>query len=143
MTSSVFPDVNVWLALSSPDHQHFSVAWNWYAALPDQTVLIFCRHTQLGLLRLLTTQSVMGQGTLTQAQAWDAYDRWLDTAGAEFADEPQGMEQVFRSLTGAQQASPKEWADAYLAVFSFVAEVPLITFDKALAGKARGAVMLG
>ncbi|HUA98675.1 MAG TPA: hypothetical protein VMA34_10140 [Terracidiphilus sp.] len=66
-TSSVFPDVNVWLALSSPDHQHFRAAWSWCTALPRQTALVFCRITQLGLLRLLTAQSVMGKGTLTQA----------------------------------------------------------------------------
>jgi uncharacterized protein len=141
--SSVFPDVNVWLALSSPDHQHFSSAWNWYRALPAQTALVFCRLTQLGLLRLLTTQSVMGQGTLTQAQAWDAYDRWGESAGVEFAEEPDGLEEIFRSFTGSQQASPKEWAEAYLTAFSAVAEAALVTFDRALAGKAVGAVLLG
>lgn len=142
-TLSVFPDVNVWLALSSPDHQHFSSAWNWYRALPEETALVFCRFTQLGLLRLLTTQSVMGQGTLTQAQAWETYDRWLESAGVDFAEEPGGLEGVFRSFTGRQQASPKEWADAYLAAFSSAAEVALVTFDRALAGKVEGAVLLG
>jgi uncharacterized protein len=142
MTSSVFPDVNVWLALSSPDHQHFSSAWNWYTALPDQTILIFCRLTQLGLLRLLTTQAVMGPGTLTQAQAWHTYDRLLEAAGTEFAEEPTGLDVAFRSFGGAQQASPKEWVDAYLAAFSLVAEIPLVTFDRALAGKTKGAVLL-
>jgi toxin-antitoxin system PIN domain toxin len=143
MTSSVFLDVNVWLALTSPDHQHFDSAWKWYSGLPDDTVLVFCRFTQLGLLRLLTTQSVMGRGTLTQAQAWAAYDRWHEAAGAEFAVEPPGLESVFRSLSGTHQASPKEWADSYLAAFSMAAEFPLVTFDRALAGKAKRAVLLG
>jgi hypothetical protein len=143
MTSSVFLDINVWLALSSRDHRHFEPAWTWYKRLPPSTVLLFCRITQLGLLRLLTTQSVMGQGTLTQAQAWEAYDRLLETAGADFVDEPAGMESAFRSLSGSQQASPKEWADSYLSALSFTAGVPLITFDRALAAKAKGAVLLG
>ena len=78
MTSSVFLDINVWLALSSREHSHFESAWAWYKRLPPSTVLLFCRITQLGLLRLLTTQSVMGQGTLTQAQAWEAYDRLVE-----------------------------------------------------------------
>lgn len=141
-TLSVFPDVNVWLALSSRDHQHFSAAWNWYSAQPDQAVLIFCRFTQLGYLRLLTTQSVMGQGTLTQAQAWEAYDRWREDAGAEFAEEPVELESIFRSFTGAQKASPKEWADSYLAAFSAASEITLVTFDRALAGKVDGVVLL-
>jgi toxin-antitoxin system PIN domain toxin len=143
MTSSAFLDINVWLALSSRDHAHFEPAWAWYKSLPASTVLQFCRITQLGFLRLLTTQSVMGQGTLTQAQAWEAYGRLLTSAGATFAEEPAGLESAFRSLSSAQQVSPKEWADAYLAAFSRAAEVPLITFDRALAGKAKGSVLLG
>jgi toxin-antitoxin system PIN domain toxin len=143
MTSSVFPDVNVWLALSSPDHQHFHAAWKWYRALPNDVVLSFCRITQLGLLRLLTTRSVMGKGALTQAQAWRAYDRWREAGGAEFADEPFDLEPNFRARSSAQQASPKEWADSYLAAFANSAQLTLVTFDQALAAKAKGAVLLG
>jgi toxin-antitoxin system PIN domain toxin len=142
MTSSVFLDINVWLALSSRDHRHFESAWTWYKTLPPRTALVFCRITQLGLLRLLTTQAVMGQGTLTQSQAWEAYDRLLGTAGAMFVNEPVGMEPRLRSHTGAPQASPKEWADAYLAAFAEAANLPLVTFDRALAGKVKGAVLL-
>lgn len=142
-TSSVFLDVNVWLALSSRDHHHFSPAWNWYAALPERTALIFCRFTQLSFLRLLTTQAVMGQGTLTQRQAWQAYDRWVEEGGAQLANEPTGLEAIFRSLAGAEQASPKEWADSYLAAFAESAKLTLVTFDRALAEKAKGAVLLG
>jgi len=143
MTSLVFLDINVWLALSSRDHRHFESAWTWYTRLPPRTVLLFCRITQLGLLRLLTTESVMGQGTLTQAQAWEAYDRLIGSAGARFAEEPAGMESRFRSYSGAQQASPKEWADAYLAAFAEAGGLTLVTFDRALAGKVTGAVLLG
>lgn len=143
MTSSVFPDVNVWLALSSPDHEHFQAAWTWYQALPEGTALLFCRHTQLGLLRLLTTRAAMGQGTLTQDQAWQAYDRWLGAGGAEFAEEAAGLEARFRLNSSASQASPKEWADAYLGAFAVTLSSPLVTFDRALAGKVKGAVLLG
>jgi hypothetical protein len=142
MTSSVFPDVNVWLALSTPDHQHFTLAWSWYMALPEECVPAFCRFTQLGFLRLLTTQSVMGKGTLTQAQAWDAYDRWIEAAGAKFEDEPGGLEPVFRALSGKQEVSPKEWADAYLVAFAEAGNLTLVTMDRALAAKAKGAVLL-
>jgi uncharacterized protein len=141
-TSSVFPDVNVWLALSSPDHEHFAKAWRWYKSLGQDEVLCFCRITQLGLLRLLTTQIVMGPGTLSQNEAWHAYDRWLSDASAEFLEEPVGLDSVFRSRTQGPQASPKEWADAYLAAFAEAARLTLVTFDKALAGKAKGAVLL-
>ena len=85
----------------------------------------------------------MGQGTLTQAGAWKAYDRWIEDAGAKFAEEPAEMELVFRSMTGAAQASPKDWVDSYLAAFAESAELTLVTFDRALAAKAKGAVLLG
>lgn len=142
-TSLVFPDVNVWLAMSSPDHTHFAKAWSWYTALPAEAVPVFCRFTQLGLLRLLTTQSVMGAGTLTQAEAWNAYDEWIKAAGAEFASEPAGIDSCFRSKTDADTTSPKAWADAYLAAFAEAGGLRIVTFDRALAGKAKGAVLLG
>jgi toxin-antitoxin system PIN domain toxin len=132
----------VWVALSSPDHEHFAKAWRWYKSLDPAEILCFCRITQLGLLRLLTTQPVMGLGTLTQTGAWNLYDRWLSDASAEFLEEPVGMDIIFRSRTQSPKASPKEWADAYLAAFAESAHLTLITFDKALAAKAKGAVLL-
>jgi hypothetical protein len=141
--SSVFPDVNVWLALSSPDHEHFHTAWGWYRALPEGTVLLFCRITQLGLLRLLTTKAAMGMGTLTQVEAWQAYDRWVASGGAKLVEETTNLESLLRSMTNTTQASPKTWADAYLAAFAETAHVTLVTFDRALAGKVEGALLLG
>lgn len=141
-TLSAFPDVNVWLALSSRDHQHFSIAWNWYQALPRQMTLSFCRFTQLGYLRLLTTRSVMGLGTLNQEAAWAAYDRWIADADAQLLEEPMHLESTFRLLAGSEQVSPKDWADSYLIAFAESAGLTLVTFDQALAGKTKGAVLL-
>ncbi len=142
-TSSVFLDVNVWLALSTRDHQHFEAAWNWYTGTSPDTVLTFCRFTQLGYLRLLTMQTVMGKGTLTQAEAWRAYDEWIEAAGAEMAEEPLGLEALFRLRSHSKLASPKEWTDAYLAAFAEAAGLTLVTFDRALAAKVKAAVVLG
>jgi toxin-antitoxin system PIN domain toxin len=141
--SSVFPDVNVWLALTSPDHEHFQSAWHWYSTLPEGTGLFFCRVTQLGLLRLLTTRAAMGPRTLSQAEAWRAYDCWLEAGGAEFVAETASLEATFRSNTNSSQASPKEWANAYLAAFSFTIGSPLVTFDRVLAAKTKGSILLG
>jgi predicted nucleic acid-binding protein len=84
----------------------------------------------------------MGPGTLSQTDAWQTYDRWIDSGGAEFAGEPSGVETVFRSKTTSPQASPKDWADAYLAAFSLTTGSQLVTFDHALAGKVKGAILL-
>ena len=137
-TSSVFLDVNVWLALSSPDHEHFHAAWNWYRTLPEGAVLFFCRITQLALLRLLTTRAAMGAGTLRQVEAWETYDRWINSGGAEFAGEPVGLEVNFRFNTKLPQTSPKTWADGYLAAFAEAAGLTLVTLDRALAGESKG-----
>lgn len=67
------PDVNVWLALAVQEHVHrrTAVAW-WEADASDQ--IGFCRLTQLGLLRLLTTSSAMRGRPRTNAEAWIVYD---------------------------------------------------------------------
>lgn len=85
----------------------------------------------------------MADETLSQLQAWKTYDRWLAEGGAEFREEPSELEVCFRSLTKSSKGSAKDWADAYLAAFSMTSGISLVTFDKALAGKAEGAVLLG
>jgi uncharacterized protein len=54
---TLLPDINVWLALVLPDHVHRERALTWWERQADS--IAFCRFTQLGLLRLLTTASVM------------------------------------------------------------------------------------
>jgi uncharacterized protein len=136
MTSLVFPDINLWLALASRRHTHHPIARHWLETV-ETAQLAFCRFTQLGLLRLLTTSAVMGPDVLTQRQAWQAYDR-LVAGSVLFLQEPPALEDRFRLLTRQLSSSPKEWADAYLAAFASEARATLATFDKALASKAKG-----
>jgi predicted nucleic acid-binding protein len=68
MNSPLFPDVNVWVALNSEVHTHHATAKQWYDSIPPSTMIVFCRQTQLGLFRILTTAAVMGQEVLTQLQ---------------------------------------------------------------------------
>ncbi|HUY81414.1 MAG TPA: TA system VapC family ribonuclease toxin [Acidobacteriaceae bacterium] len=140
-TSSVFPDLNVWIALSSTRHSHHMQAVQWLRSVED-TRLIFCRYTQLGFLRLLTTEAVMGNEVLTQVEAWKEYDAWLATGIAALHDEPDRLEEVFRSISRQPRSSPKEWADSYLAAFSAAAGVRLVTFDRALKSRAKDAILL-
>ena len=105
--TSYFPDVNVWLALTLDTHDHFSVATAWLESLSLPLELVFCRFTQLSLLRLLTQRSVAGPATLSQRQAWVAYDRWLKRGGAVFMDEPLGLEVEFRALANQGQPAPR------------------------------------
>jgi toxin-antitoxin system PIN domain toxin len=138
----IFPDVNVWLALNYQAHSHSSAAVRWYDSLDPSTVLVFCRHTQLGLFRLLSTESVMKLDAMNQLQCWEVFDRWIGSGQAYLAQEPPGLETGLRARTAAESASPKTWADAYLSAFAEAAHLTLVTFDRALAGKLKGAVLL-
>jgi toxin-antitoxin system PIN domain toxin len=131
MKSSLFPDVNVWLALTHDRHVHHSIAADWLAAA--DAVLFFCRFTQLGLLRLLTNQQVMGADVISQRDAWRAYGRWMEDERVEFHREPdtQEFERHFKEISSKPGSSPKLWADAYLAAFAVSAGLTIVTFDRA------------
>ena len=110
------PDVNVWVALSDATHIHREDSSNWLRLLSQESQVIFCRFTQIGLLRLLTNQTVMGEETLTLKQAWGVYDQWLEDPRIDLHPEPSGLEAAFRETTrplGARTAS--KWVgDCYL-----------------------------
>jgi hypothetical protein len=135
--------VNVWLALAHEIHPHHNVAANWGESLASDMTLAFCRFTQLGLLRLLTNKSAMGADVLTQAKAWAVYDAFLKTTRARLIEEPRGIDALFRQQTNRNEASTRQWADGYLTAFALAAGMRLVTFDKALAGNAKTAILLG
>ena len=141
-TSFLFPDINVWVALTHGGHVHHFVAHDWFEALDDRARFCFCRFTQLGLLRLLTAEAVMGDEVLTQMSAWSVYDRWLQDDRVTFVDEPTGLDRKFRALSRSRQASPKAWADAYLAAFADASSMTLVTLDRAFRGKAGSLILL-
>jgi len=142
MTSWLLPDINVWVALHHQRHAHHRPTLGWFDSLDEQSVLVFCRQTQLGFFRLLTTSAVMGRETLTQQQCWERYAQWMAGGRAVERPEPAGIREVFRARTMATEPAPKTWMDAYLAAFAETAECTLVTFDKALAAKAKGSLLL-
>lgn len=141
-TSFLFPDINVWVALTHGAHVHHDVARDWFNSLEPDCRFHFCRFTQLGLLRLLTAEAVMGDDVMTQFDAWGVYDRWLEDDRVAFMEEPPGIERRFRAMTRLKRAAPKIWADAYLAAFAETAQLTLVTFDRALRGKAKPLILL-
>ncbi len=78
----------------------------------------------------------------SQQEAWKAYDRWLEDERIEFLDEPAGLEDQFRALTQSQHASPKDWADSYLAGFAQASRLTLVTFDRSFQSRAQDVVVL-
>ena len=141
-TSSVFPDINVWVALSLERHLHHSVASDWFDDLDRDTSFFFCRFTQLGLLRLWTTVAVMAKDVMTQQEAWTAYDRFFGDQRIAFLEEPPTLETHFRVASRRRHPAPKDWADCYFVAFAEAAGLTLVTFDRALKAKSKSAVLL-
>lgn len=134
-----FPDLNVWLALSVAGHMHNASAWEWLNLLPNDRKLIFSRYTQIGLLRLLTNQAVMGEQTLTLRNAWDIYDSWLEDPRVGFYPEPRGIEAAFRKATDpfATRPASKAIGDCWLVACAHQLDASLVTFDRALFSYSR------
>ncbi len=134
-----FLDANVWLALLWSRHIHSETAREWFERAAEEQ-FFFCRFTQLTMLRLLTTEQIMGKDTRSMSQAWGIWDRvWSDNR-IVFLPEPDDLERDFRSRSRLTSASPKVWADAYLLAFASVAGLKFVTFDRAL--KAKGVDVL-
>jgi len=131
MNTLNFPDVNVWMALLWGQHVHAERAREWFQRAPGDQFL-FCRFTQLGVLRLLTTQSIMGKDTKSMSDAWALLDRFWTDPRIAFLPEPEGIESEFRSRSRLSTRSPKVWADAYLLAFAATAGLNFVTFDRAL-----------
>ena len=139
----LFPDINVWVALTYDRDVHHATAQRWFEALERTARLFFCRFTQMGLLRLLTAAAVMGpDGVQTQQEAWKTYDRWIEDERVEWLEEPGELEFRFRALTRSPHAAPKDWADSYLAAFARASRLTVVTFDRSFQNKAEDLVLL-
>jgi uncharacterized protein len=141
-TSTIFlPDVNVWLAVASQRHVHAATCSNWLNSIESGEV-VFCRVTQMGLLRLLTHTSVMGRDVLSSREAWRVYRTILADERIQFAPEPFTLEQEWRKLTMQDHPTPKVWTDAYLIAFARAAAMQLVTLDRAILSMASEAALL-
>jgi predicted nucleic acid-binding protein len=100
---------------------------------------VFCRITQLGLLRLLTNQAVMGDSVLNVGRAAGTLDRWSEDPRVEFAAEPLGIESAFRrSLRPFTNLfATRTIMDVYLAAFAEMEHATLVTLDRGLARIAQ------
>jgi len=125
--NSCLVDVNVWIALGYPGHRQHRVATEWFGN--RSSTAYFCRHTQLGLLRLLTNARVMGPDVKSQIEAWRYYDALRKDSGIGFLDEPSMVETILRDLTQARTRSPNTWSDSYLGAFARALDLSIVSFD--------------
>jgi toxin-antitoxin system PIN domain toxin len=121
-------DVNVWLGLAFGRHTNHAKAVAWFGASVGE--VCFCRITQAGFLRLASNPSVLGAAAVSLADAWRAYDALFADPRVAFVEEPDDIEQHWRSLTQSASFSPKVWTDAYLAAFALCTGLEVVTFDR-------------
>jgi hypothetical protein len=118
------------------------MARDWFDGSEGEQFL-FCRFTQLAVLRLLTTKAVMGKDVKTMSGAWEIYDQCCADERIAFLAEPQGIDPKLRSFARSREASPKLWADVYLAAFASAAGLRVVTFDKAFRSRPVECLVLG
>jgi hypothetical protein len=141
MNALNFLDANVWLALLWSRHSHSERAKEWFDRSAGEQ-FFFCRFTQLTVLRLLTTESIMGKDVRSLSQAWELWDKiWADPQVA-YLPEPENLETELRALTRSSGKSPKVWGDAYLLSFAITAGLKLITFDRAIQSRRAEILIL-
>lgn len=96
----------------------------------------------MGLLRLLTHESVMGSDVLSCREAWRVYRTILTDERIQFAPEPFTLEQEWRKVTMHERPAPKIWTDAYLIAFARAAGMQLVTLDRGVLSVAKEALLL-
>ncbi len=140
------PDVNVWVALSFSQHPHHDCAQRYWQstierhnasqaqnaeAIAEQ--IHFCRHTALGMARVLLQTSAILMQPLTLADAWATYQRYRLLPEVSFVGESRdGLEfdTAIGSFIAAQQALPiRFWTDLQLASLAHLHGLRVVTFD--------------
>lgn len=123
-------DVGVWLAAIWGRHVHYPVASNWFNH--QEGGMVFCRVTQMGLLRLLSNPAIMTDDAVDRSHAWRLFDQlWADER-VVWANEPEGLDGVWRAITARDDKSHKLWTDDYLAAFAQAGDLTLATLDRKL-----------
>ncbi len=122
-------DVGVWLAAVWARHVHHPVAASWFEA--QTTEMALCRVTQMSLLRLLTNPSVMGDDALARRAAWKVLDTLRSDDRVVWAEEPLGLEALWRAFSSHDQRDHELWTDDYLAAFAQAGDLSLVTLDRA------------
>jgi len=121
--------VNFWLALAVERHVFHNIAIERFERAGPRS-LVFCRVTQMGLLRLITNPRVMDDHPLSQGEAWDVYGQLRTDFRVAFARDHPRVEAAWRQLTHSALAGRNLWTASYLAAFAQSCRWRLTTFDR-------------
>lgn len=128
MPKTDLPDLNVWLALIDPDHEHHVRARRyWEDEAPGDTA--FCRVTMLGLLRLLTNSRVMRGAPFTPVEAWSAYHAFTALPEVCFLEDSLAAERQFELWSRRPDFPSHGWTDAWIAALAASSGARVVSFD--------------
>ena len=122
------PDLNLWLALIDPDHEHHARARHYW----EQEALAgiaFCRVTMLGLLRLLTNSRVMRGEPFAPVDAWEAYHTFTALPEVCFIEDSLAAERQFELWSRRPDFAAHRWTDAWIAALAFSSGSRIVSFD--------------
>ncbi len=128
MSKIDLPDLNLWLALIDPDHEHHARARRyWEDEAPGD--MAFCRVTMLGLLRLLTNSRVMRGAPFTPVEAWNAYHAFTVLPEICFIEDSLAAERQFELWTRHPDFPALCWTDAWIAALAASSGARVVSFD--------------
>ncbi len=95
---------------------------------------IFCRATEQGFLRLLTTDALQRtyvQRRITNADALSTLHALVKLPQVGVVDaEPHGVRKRWHALAALPASAPHVWMDAWLAAWAITSERTLVTGDR-------------
>ena len=124
------PDVNVLLALIHPRHVHSSHAFRWLGEQSGDKSIGVCRSVQKGVLRLLTTPSVMGPELLAPRDAFIGFNHLMQDSRFVFLEESRSLDRFWERIIRNLPARTQIDTDTYLAAFALANGGTIVTFDR-------------
>jgi toxin-antitoxin system PIN domain toxin len=124
--------VSVWVSAVFPTHPFHLQARQALEAATPAGPAAFCRSTEQGFLRLLSTPVILkayGAEGLTNRDALVALEALLALPQVSVREEPPGLRALWHRLAARDTPSPKVWMDAYLATFAMAGGLRMVTLD--------------
>ncbi len=123
------PDLNVWLALATPDHFHHQPALDYWEHQAAEQVH-FCTVTALGLVRLLSQPKLMGPAVKNMHEASAILQALSQQPGVSLTPPSSDGWDVFHQLMREGDLSARLYPDAYLAALAISNGWRLVSFDR-------------
>ena len=123
------PDLNVWLALTTPDHFHHQQALHYWEQQAAEQVH-FCTVTALGLVRLASQAKLMGPAVKTTHEASELLQALCQQPGVSLATPASDGWDVFHQLMHQVDFPARLCTDTYLAALAISNGWRLVSLDR-------------